>query len=121
MPLRNAVGVKRRIHQYERARQPGTTYSCPRYMARIEASATWAAVRVAFSVSLATISLFVLLYDLAADPGEKENLASRRPAEVERLRALLVQRFGGIPRRGGKQEVPAGLKEELKALGYVAH
>lgn len=61
------------------------------------------------------------LYDLAADPGEKENLASRRPAEVERLRALLAQRFGGIPRRGGKQEVPAGLKEELKALGYVAH
>lgn len=61
------------------------------------------------------------LYDLAADPEETTDLAAARPEEVARLRALLAQRFAGIPRRGGEQHIPAGLKEELKALGYVAH
>jgi arylsulfatase A-like enzyme len=61
------------------------------------------------------------LYDLAADPGEAVNLAARRPEEVARLRGLIAQRFAAIQRRGGAQAVPEGLKEELEALGYVAH
>jgi arylsulfatase A-like enzyme len=61
------------------------------------------------------------LYDLAADPGETVNLAARRPADVARLSGLIAQRFAAIQRRGGAQNIPEGLKEELEALGYVAH
>jgi arylsulfatase A-like enzyme len=61
------------------------------------------------------------LYDLAADPGETVNLAGERPDQVARLNALLAQRFAGVKRRGGERHVPESLKEELKALGYVAH
>jgi arylsulfatase A-like enzyme/Flp pilus assembly protein TadD len=59
------------------------------------------------------------LYDLARDPGEAANLAARRPAELERLRASLGRfraRDGGIRRVAEEKEA----LERLRALGYVA-
>jgi arylsulfatase A-like enzyme len=60
------------------------------------------------------------LYDLSRDPGESANLAEREPARVTRLARLIRQRFAGVRSRARPQEVPEELKEELKALGYVA-
>ena len=61
------------------------------------------------------------LYDLAQDPREQVNLAARRPAVVAELSRLIAQRFAGLKRRGGHQELPEETKKQLKALGYVAH
>jgi len=61
------------------------------------------------------------LYDLSRDPGERRNLAASEPARVAELQGLIQRRFAGVARRTGKQAVPAELKEELQALGYVAH
>ena len=60
------------------------------------------------------------LYDLGQDPGEARNLAESRPALVAELVKRINQRFSGLTDRGRGQEVPEELKEELKALGYVA-
>ncbi len=59
------------------------------------------------------------LYDLPADPGEEQNLASRRPEELEALRGALA------PFRaqdGGARAAPenAETRERLRALGYVS-
>jgi choline-sulfatase len=62
----------------------------------------------------------VELYDLAGDPGETRNLAEQNPAKVTELAALLERRFAGLSSRG-KQELDPKLKEELRALGYVAN
>jgi arylsulfatase A-like enzyme len=61
------------------------------------------------------------LYDLAADPLETTDLAASRPELVAELTRLIQQRFAGFKKRAGDQNVPEALKEELKALGYVAH
>jgi hypothetical protein len=61
------------------------------------------------------------LYDLAADPGETRNMAEADPRRVAELRRLIQARFAAVPRRGGRQEIPEDLKDELRALGYVAN
>ena len=61
------------------------------------------------------------LYDLARDPGEKENLAARQPAKVAELTQLIERRFAGLKNRANQQKIPEKLQEELKSLGYVAH
>ncbi|HEY0782502.1 MAG TPA: sulfatase-like hydrolase/transferase, partial [Thermoanaerobaculia bacterium] len=61
------------------------------------------------------------LYDLAHDPGEIENLADRRPAQVADLKHLIHQRFAGLGTRARKQEVPDEVKKKLINLGYVAN
>ena len=63
----------------------------------------------------------VELYDLAADPGETRNLAPREPERVEAMAALLDARFRDLRRRADMQELPAELREELRALGYVGN
>jgi arylsulfatase A-like enzyme len=63
----------------------------------------------------------VELYDLSQDPQETANLASRYPQRVEELRELIRRRFAGLSRNIRQQEVPEELKEELRALGYVAN
>lgn len=61
------------------------------------------------------------LYDLSRDPGETRNLAEAQPGRVAELSGLIRQRFANIQRKGGGQELSDELKEELKALGYVAN
>jgi arylsulfatase A-like enzyme len=61
------------------------------------------------------------LYDLAADPGETENLAAARPEE----RAQLLERMGELRQRyatdapAADRSVEPELAEQLEALGYV--
>ena len=62
----------------------------------------------------------VELYDLASDPGEQNNLAADYPERVTELRALIGSRFADLDQRLEEQEIPEELKEELRALGYVA-
>jgi arylsulfatase A-like enzyme len=61
------------------------------------------------------------LYDLARDPGETANLAPAQPGKVAELAQLIRQRFAGLRRRTGAQQVPEDVKKQLKSLGYVAH
>ncbi len=68
------------------------------------------------------------LYDLAADPGERTNLAPEDPAAARRLLARLlglqraVERSGaaGDP-RGREQEFSHEELDRLRSLGYVGH
>jgi arylsulfatase A-like enzyme len=60
------------------------------------------------------------LYDLTADPGETRNLAADEPARVRKMREMIRERFAGLTRRGGEQELPEELEKQLEALGYVA-
>jgi len=60
------------------------------------------------------------LYDLEADPEELDNLAADHPDEVARLQALIQRRFASLASRADEQEIPEELKEELRALGYIA-
>jgi arylsulfatase A-like enzyme/cytochrome c-type biogenesis protein CcmH/NrfG len=69
------------------------------------------------------------LYDLAADPGEADDLAARRPADRRRLEALLdsqrrsVARGGGPPGAGGgaaPAPPDAEARARLESLGYLA-
>jgi arylsulfatase A-like enzyme len=67
----------------------------------------------------------VKLYDLARDPGERTNLATSRPGDVKRLRALLDARYerGRKLGQAAPAEAPRTLSNEevemLKELGYV--
>jgi len=56
-----------------------------------------------------------LLFDLAADPGERDDLSEARPNDVERLRAL----GPGDARRGDPVEIGEDEREALRALGYM--
>lgn len=62
----------------------------------------------------------VELYDLSRDPDETTNRAADHPARVARMTEMIRQRFSGLVRRGGEQELPEELKKQLEALGYVA-
>jgi arylsulfatase A-like enzyme len=61
------------------------------------------------------------LYDLAHDPGERHDLAAEQPQRVARMAELIERRFAGLRRRAEAQDVPADLREELRALGYVGN
>lgn len=60
------------------------------------------------------------LYDLAADPGERRNLAAEMPGRAAELEALLDRWEGEYPMREGP---PVGTTEEeeerLRSLGYI--
>jgi choline-sulfatase len=64
------------------------------------------------------------LYDVVADPQEKNNIAGEQPATVEVLRNQLQQRLAVRP-FSAKQTSPNNLSpdaaEKLRALGYVAY
>lgn len=66
----------------------------------------------------------VELYDLAADPLEKNDVAAQHPEVVSRLLAALEERKASrchaVPESAGQsREIPAEVKEQLEALGYV--
>jgi arylsulfatase A-like enzyme len=63
----------------------------------------------------------VELYNLLEDPDETTNLADRYPEKVAALQRLIEERFAGLEGRALEQEIPEDLKEELRALGYVAN
>jgi tetratricopeptide (TPR) repeat protein len=58
------------------------------------------------------------LYDLATDPGEERNIATERPAELNRLREVLDQIVAEDHVAEPSPE-PADVAEKLAALGYV--
>ena len=60
------------------------------------------------------------LFDLASDPAERTDLAASRPAEAERLKALLLERLNALEARKIGPDIPAGeaTQEMLKGLGY---
>ncbi|HEX9187703.1 MAG TPA: sulfatase-like hydrolase/transferase [Vicinamibacteria bacterium] len=60
------------------------------------------------------------LYDLRADPGERQNLADSRPRDVEALRARLARLRGGDVGVGGRVPEDEVALERLRALGYLA-
>ncbi|HDL64891.1 MAG TPA: hypothetical protein ENH12_05830, partial [Proteobacteria bacterium] len=69
---------------------------------------------------------FYFLYDLKNDPGEKDNLASRRPAEVVHMQERITEWESRLkpvplppPAEGEEDEYPPGLVEQLRALGYM--
>lgn len=62
-------------------------------------------------------------YDLRSDPREHDNLASRRPDLVERLRGdLLAWKARSLREAGApNQVIDAETRQELKALGYIVN
>jgi arylsulfatase A-like enzyme len=63
------------------------------------------------------------LYDLAADPGEKENLATARAADRDRLAAMVRGHMEGATIPWGREPSEVQLDEmrlnQLRALGYM--
>jgi arylsulfatase A-like enzyme len=59
------------------------------------------------------------LYDVSADPGETQNLASAHPGERRRLAALVQGFLDGMPYAEATPEVASPLRRRLEALGYV--
>ncbi len=60
------------------------------------------------------------LYDLSADPGETRNLADTDSARATRLAGRLQAWVGANPEvRPDRPNVPDGLGQRLRALGYV--
>jgi arylsulfatase A-like enzyme/Flp pilus assembly protein TadD len=81
----------------------------------------WAPLHGAIHEGLKYVELPVPeLYDLRTDPGEKRNLAAERPAELERLRALVESLRAEDVGVGGRVREEEATLERLRALGYVA-
>jgi arylsulfatase A-like enzyme len=62
------------------------------------------------------------LFDLAKDPGEHDNLASKEPAQLEEMRAALGKSYLEAKAHAGatgQTEVDSVTKDRLKALGYL--
>ncbi len=59
------------------------------------------------------------LYDLAADPGERNNLAASRPRDLALLRDRLGRLRAGDVGVGARVEEEQATLERLQALGYV--
>jgi len=59
------------------------------------------------------------LYDVAADPGERANLASARDSTASALAAWVARTTAGSP-AAQPAEVDADVRERLRALGYAA-
>jgi arylsulfatase A-like enzyme/Flp pilus assembly protein TadD len=62
------------------------------------------------------------IYDLAADPGERRNLASSRPADVARFRDRLeaVRASFGSADASAESPMDEEQREKLESLGYVS-
>jgi hypothetical protein len=64
----------------------------------------------------------IQLYDLRADPGERNNLAARRDPLARTLDAMLLERHPAIDRSVSPRsvnELDPDLVERLRSLGYL--
>ena len=59
------------------------------------------------------------LYDLSSDPGESTDLASKRPGDVDRLRAVLKTALASEV-KSTERRIRGESEEQLRSLGYVA-
>jgi arylsulfatase A-like enzyme len=59
------------------------------------------------------------LFDLVADPGERQDLASRRPRDLERILAALRESDSEQTVETGTRSLSDELVEELRSLGYL--
>jgi arylsulfatase A-like enzyme len=64
------------------------------------------------------------LFDLAADPGERNDLAAAQPDQLARFRALLAERYdrlaaAKIPQASQPPETVQSLEKALRSIGYV--
>lgn len=60
-----------------------------------------------------------LLFDLAADPAERRDLAGERPDDVRRLAGMLPKITAGRRPAGEARTLDDALLEELRSLGYL--
>ena len=63
------------------------------------------------------------LFDLAADPGESEDLAAARPERVAAMQQTLERYLASLPPPGPEpppREVDPETRDTLRALGYLA-
>jgi choline-sulfatase len=100
----------------------GSLPAAPAYFEALSPSLNqgWAPLRGVASNGLKYVDLpLPELYDLAADPKEERNLAATRPADLEKMRAVLARLRSEDRGTERVQEDPATL-ERLRALGYVA-
>ena len=85
--------------------------------------------RTRFSVEIGGLKMIreaegaAVLFDLAADPGENDDLALRRPDDLGRLEGMLAAYLVRIPPPKGKDEEEGKAAEEalesLRGLGYI--
>jgi len=80
----------------------------------------WAPLRGVVNGKMKFIDLPIPeMYDLAADPSERNNLASAQPEQVRVMRALLA-RWPDAARPATASAASAETRERLRSLGYVS-
>lgn len=60
-----------------------------------------------------------LLFNLARDPGEHEDLSGAQPAAVEALHQTVAAEVGSLATEGAAASADASVQEALQALGYM--
>lgn len=60
-----------------------------------------------------------LLFNLARDPGEHEDLSAAQPAAVQSLRDTVAAEVGSLATEGAASSADASVQEALQALGYM--
>jgi hypothetical protein len=77
----------------------------------------WAVIEPRFKLIQTPGLEQIELFDLQADPAERQNLATQHPEEAERLRALAEETLEMTPTES--EPMSPALLEKLRALGYV--
>jgi hypothetical protein len=59
------------------------------------------------------------LYDLAADPGERDDVLAEHPERAEAMRAQLEAHIASLPKLQDAAPLSEETRRALQALGYV--